>query len=643
MSSPQKGGFFIMLDDSLLELQEGLIEQHDPLHLDLEDDVFVDVIDQWVSDSQKYYANKNLKTRQKRIMNYYMGKHDSLDENKKNSWQVPYVENVVYEGIRRVKPIATSRLPDLTVKSSSNPEAAKLLTNLTNTELRDRQTRKMFGLAHVQERLFLYSVIKARWNPESGSRGDYEFLNVHPNNVVWDHTCKTNNADDMLFVAELAEVPVKDIIMMFPKKKEEIMNYLGVVKAWTEEQKSDQKMLASTMGMREVWFHWYKDTKDEITGKTKWEKVNGVVWKMEHLVLGKMRNPYFDYEGKINLFTKEIQEKQPYNIYQAIVDGLQPETVYNNYFKTPRKPYYFMVYESLGDDPINATSSIEQILPFQDHINDEGRQIIEMNERSAGKAIFNSEAIDKDTVKKLDWRNFSQAISVNGEDVNKALAFALPKAADASLYKSKETNRSIAFEMIGIGATTRGVSQGDQTLGEAQMFREADFGFLDDLVEDTINDLAEWRAGWAMQFIKLFYTAPHFVEVLGKDGNSVFAAIHQDLVEDGMIVSVSASATDKLNRKRMAIENLKLGVGDLLTYYEDTEQSNPIERARRAWMAINAPNVYFQQFLGEEGEGVPGPVAPPPGQVGQPPVQEPPASPNAGNPLDKSPVGDGVI
>ena len=78
-----------------------------------------------------------------------------------------------------------------------------------------------------------------------------------------------------------------------------------------------------------------------------------------------------------------------------------------------------MVYESLGNDPIDATNRIEQILPFQNHINKEGNQIIGMNERSAGKPIFNGEALEKDTIKNLDWNNYRQAISVNGDDVNR--------------------------------------------------------------------------------------------------------------------------------------------------------------------------------------------------------------------------------
>lgn len=583
--------------------KEGLVEIQDPLHLDLNDSDFIDVINARIEASKIYYTKKKLYSRQDKNVNYYLG--NQVDTESLAKWQTeifghePYKENLIHEGIRRIKPIATSRLPDLTVKAGSDPENSRVLEGLLNTNVKQRQNRKLYGLAHVQERLFFYAVVKARWNREKGSDGDYEFINVYPKNVVWDHTCKTNSADDMVFVAESAEFSVKELTMMFPKSKDDLLNKLG----WEDEEKENEMKLASKIKVWEVWFHWYKDTKDPVTGETKWEKVHGVVWKYEDVVLGKMRNPYFDYEGKPNLFSAEVKEKSPLSdneIYQNFVESISPQTIYYNYFKNPRKPYFFMVYESLGDDPISATTAIEQIIPFQDFVNDEGRQIVEMNERSAGKPLFNSEAFDSGVIKSIDWRNPKQALSVNGDDIKKAFTFAqLPPASDA-LYKSKAESRSIAFEMMGVNATTRGVREGDQTLGEAQMFREQDFGFIDDLVEDTINDLAIWQAQWTLQFIRLFYTKQHIVDVVGKDGEELHVAITQDYVEDGMLVQVSASAVDKLMRKRLAFETFKLGASDLLSFYEDLGVDNPKERARRAFLQKASPMLYFSTYLMDE-------------------------------------------
>lgn len=595
-----------MLDANILSLHDAITEEFDPLKLELEEAEFIDVINSSITASQSHYKGKKLYQRQDQMLKYYLG--DQLiigGPNGLADWQKQYVENVIYEGVRRVKPIATSRLPDLTVKSGKDAQVAKLMTDVLNTDIKKRQNRKVLGLAHVHEQLFLYAVIKARWNAELGDDGDYEFINIYPKNIVWDHTCKTNNADDMRFVAENVELSVKEVMMMFPESADKLLENLGTNKKWSDDDKRNELKLASKIKLWEVWFHWWKESKDE-QGKSKWEKINAVVWKYDNVVLGKMRNPYFDYEGKVRLFDPRMREKKPLSeeeMFDAYLGklGLEEEKIYYNYFKNPRKPYFFMVYESLGQDPIDATNRVEQVLRFQDHINDEGRQIIEMNERSAGKALFNSDALDKDTIKSIDWRNTRQAISVGGDDITKAFAHATMPAAPQQLYKSKEENRTIAFEMLGVNATTRGVKEGDQTLGEAQMFREQDFGFIDDLVEDTLNEAAEWEAQWAMQFIRVFYTKQHFKEIVGKDGDSLYIAINQDFVDDGFLVEVSASGVDKLLRKRLAVENFKIGASDLLSYYEDIGADNPKERAYRAFLQKAAPQMYLQQYLMPEG------------------------------------------
>lgn len=606
------------MDSDLIALHDTIVTPQDPLKLDLADEEFVETIDALIDSSQKYYREKGLYERQNTNLDYYNGKQLKIGgKDGLKDFQPKYVENIVYEGIRRIKPIATSQLPDLTVKGDYS--TAKLLTDLLNTDIKKRENRKLLGLAHVHEQLFFYAVIKARWNPELGTEGDYEYLNIFPNNIVWDHTCKTHNADDMMFVAENAELRAKQVMMMFPKTADALVKKLGFDQP-DEDGKSTEERLASPIKIWEVWFHWWKETKDE-QGQSKWEKIHAVVWKYDNLILGKMRNPYYDYEGKPRLFDPTMQEKNGISeaeIMKAYFDSaLAPQDqIYYNYFRNPRKPYFFMVYESLGRDPIDETNRVEQILKFQDHINDEGRQIIEMNERSAGKAVFNSEALDKETVKSIDWRNVRQAITVSGDDINKAFSVAQMPAAPSQLYQSKQMNRGIAFEMLGLNDTTRGVQpNGDTTLGQSQMYREQDFGFIDDLVEDTINDAAEWQAEWSMQFIRLFYTKNHMREIIGKDGDSVFTTINQNFVSDGLVVEVSASAVDKMLRKQLAVQNMKMGVGDLLSYYEDTNQSNPKERAYRAFMQQTSPQMYAQQYLMPDQS-----PANQPAQPGQPPV-----------------------
>ena len=127
--------------------------------------------------------------------------------------------------------------------------------------------------------------------------------------------------------------------------------------------------------------------------------------------------------------------------------------------------------------------------------------------------------------------------------------------------------------------------------------RESDFGRIDDIVENTINPAAEFMARWAMQFIKMFYTKPHLRKLLGQDGDVVFAKINRDSVEDGMEVSVSASGVDKLERKREAFERARMQMTDTLTYFIDTDASDPIGRTDKLMTFLLAPQLYQQKFV----------------------------------------------
>lgn len=605
-------------------------EYIDPLHLDLNEDEIVRTVKENIRASVGFYQEKGLYAKQKRNRDYYLGKQQLYTASNKAR---PYKENVIYEGMSRQKPIALSRMPDVIVKpGGDDPEqksSAEKLSGIFNSDIKKRENRKLYGLAFKQEPINYYAVVKARWNPEKGPFGDYEYINVHPDNIVWDQNCTNSNANDMRFVAEKAKMPLKEVIMMFPNKELEIKQEFG----WGGNEDSDEKKLASQVNIWEVWFHWYKLKGSES------EKIDGVIWIYGNLALKKMKNPYYDYQGKRKTFTRVMKEKESYSMDElfGLIDpeSSEQEVVYNNYFQDPEKPYFFMVYENFGEHPISETSRIEQILEFQDSLNMDGSIIQDMNIRSRGKDLFDTNAIPQTTLDSLDMYNVDQAIGLDvqqGSSINNSHSRIEQKPATQQQYKSLDDGRNKAFEMIGTGPSARGLSQSGVTLGQEQMSREGDYGLIDDIVEDTINALAEWQGRWSMQFIKMFYTKPHMRHILGKDGEVLHSKLTQDVVDNGMEVVISASGVDKLQRKRMAMENAKLGMSDPLSFFEDTEQPQPKERAKRAMLFKMAPQMYMQEYvmdkLSPDQPQMPGmPTPPVPGQEQQAPQPPQPQMP----------------
>lgn len=618
-----------MIDNNpLLDRQPDQVAFHqDPLQLNLDDETLISVINDRIKESEAWYTKENYPKRRKINRAFLLGKQR---QRKLKHYESNYVDNLIYESENTIKPIALSNLPDLLVKpGSESPESrdqADRMTKVINSGVRNRQNRRVLGLAFKHVPVFFQGVIKCVWDSSIGEYGDYKYIVVHPENIICDHTATTNNPDDMDFIAEFREESVKNLIMMFPQKEEELLSHLVTKRKFNSGDEKLEKSLASKLKITEVWFTWYQ--KHEGEGEKKWERVEGVVWKYDTLVLGKMRNPYWDWQGEKRLFSMKMGEKKAASVEDIVIsmtggEELISETFFRNYFETPRKPYIFLGYDQLGESPLDTTSRIEQTISLQENVNKRGAMITEMNDRSKPKFIFNAKMIDKPTVENLDLNDPDQDVMVEG-DVREAYGHVTSPPAPAPLYTELESERQKAFSKMGTNATTRGVREGKETATARQLFKEADFGRIDDIVEETINDAAEQMAQWALQMIKLFYTKGHMKRLLGIDGEVSFEMINQDNVEDGMEVVTSASGVDKMQLKRDAYERVKIGMTDPYNFFVDTEASDPIGRTKNLMLFMSAPELYLQQVAeGRDTAGMAEALAQQPPE-GAPPPEQPP-------------------
>lgn len=582
-------------------------EQLDPFQLDVPDIDLVKTIDERIEKSEAFYKEMNYDTRRERNKDFLFGNQISNIEDKR-AYESRFIDNVIYEAENTIKPIALSRLPDLFIKpgneSEESKKAAKDLTDVVNSDIRKRANRRVLGIAFKHQPVFFQGVIKAIWDPKMGKHGDYRFKVVHPDNIVVDHYATTNSETDMEFIAESVEISAKEMIMMFPDKKQVIMDDIVGAGAIARGGKILQKKMASKLKMREVWFTYFKEKTDPETNEKKYEEINAVVWKYENIVLGKMKNPYFDFEGETKLFTLKMGEKRELNqdeLRQILLGEdvqFQQERLFNNFFSDPKKPYIFLNYDQFGEHPLDFTSRIEQVINLQKDNNKRGQQIEEMNDRAKGKNIFNAKLISKKTAAKMDMNNPDEDVMVTG-NVRDAHTFIPGQPAPPQLFQEQDLSRNKIFQKMGTNDTTRGVRKGQETATARQLFKEADFGKIDDMVEDMINYAAELMAMWSLQFIKLFYTADHMRKLLGKNGEVTFAKINRDLVDNGMEVVTAASGVDKSQRKKEAFERARIKFTDPMSFYIDTEAENPIERTERLILFMSAPELYLQTIKGQ--------------------------------------------
>lgn len=578
----------------------------DPLRLELDDQDFVDVMKEQIKLSQDFFKKKDVYKRRETLMEYYLGQQIKTLEDKKllKDHETRYLDNLIWEAEQTLKPIALSRIPDLLVKpgrqTPDSKELAESLTEVINNQMRKRETRRVLGMAYRHRPLNFIGIIKYFWNKEKGRHGDYEYQCVHPKLVDFDHRAPVADANDMSWIVHYYDLNIKEIFIRFPNAKAEYTKKMGL----SEDDIKSEKKLATPITIAEIWFTWFEKNGD------KYEKVEGTAWVdlKKDFVFKKMRNPNWDWEGEKILFNyneetgeaREINEMELRDTLMGFgnMEGqLRGRTIYRNHFEQPEKPFIFLAYEQMGEMPLDVTSRVEQVIYLQDNVNKRGKQISDIASHARGKNVFSAESgLTKDDIELIDMSNPDQDIFVKGK-INEVWSFIPGVQPTAALFEEQEMTRERVFAKVGAHATTRGEREADETATGRQILREADFTKQDDEVEDTINYAAEKMADAALQMIKLRYTQDHLIRILGDKGKVVFQRINQDFVEDGMEVTVAASAVDKMRRKREAFELAQISMTDPLSFFEDIESPDPKDRAERLMIFTLSPEMYFQKYI----------------------------------------------
>jgi len=592
---------------------EDVGEISDPLSLTgIDDDDLIKTVDKWIEDTRSFNKKEfDLYEVRKRNKIYRFGRQiRELEQNEKlKPYEARTLDNVIYEIERTEKPLALSQLPDLIVSPGTNTDQSKalaeMITQVVNSDLQKEENRKVLGMAWQHRKVYRVGDIKCVWNPQAfGGLGDYEFIYVHPESVDIDHLATEADADKMQYVAHKVSLNVKQVLMRFPKAKEEFLAELkrqGVMSK--NDSEPDWRALATPISIREVWFTDYQKSK---TDEGKWEKVEGVLWKYRTCMLGKMKNPYFDYEGEKQTFSYEdpqlASSKRKINIdemKQSLVTGQFPpnvsqEQVYHNFFDSPKKPFFFMVYDQWGEQPLDETTDLEQNIYNQDALDGMNKQIQETLKKKGHHIWSKMSGLTAAMVKQMDHNNPNEDYIVNGIP-SEQHEFIPPERPEPQEFQALDRWRDNMYA-IASATSIRGEVQ-DEAVTNNQIGRESNYTVIDDMVEETINKAAQWMAGWAMHMIKTRYTQEHFRKILGAKGEWVFMQVHQDFVEDGQTVMIKASGTDKLRKQNNALNLAKMGQIDPLSLYEDMDLDDPEGRTAKMVAFKTDMPLYLSAFV----------------------------------------------
>lgn len=607
-----------------LQFNDSTLQIADPLALDIPDDDLADIVDRRINESKKFFEEKyHLSERRKKNETYLFGRQIAELEQtgKLKDYESRSADNALYEIEASLKPLAMSKLPDIMItpggEDDQRKESAKNLTLVIDDQNKNRHQREILGLGFKHLPAYFTAVLKTRWDPGVGLDGDYVFDIINPEYIIVDHNATSKDPDDMSFIAQCVPMTVQDAIMKFPSKKQELFDMLqrqgimiGLEPTW--------KDLASEIKVYEVWFDWYRRKgQKELLNKpdtsvfepgVEWERVAGVLWKYDKLILEKMLDPNFDHEGEQKLFAYDNpgdnstkKPVTPQDLVMSAMTGqeipnLTKERVYHNYFQKPHKPFYFFGYDQWGKVAYDETSRLEQNIRNQENLDDQNKTILDQL-KTRVKHIWGSESgLTKADIQRLDMDDPKLDVRVNGNP-NNVHAEVKPERPDAAQFNALNDTRSRMYAISGSTAV-RGQLQSSVATSN-QIAREADFTRTDDLVEDTINAACEWMGEWQMQWIKLRYTESHMKEILGAKGEVTYLRIRRDDVADGMEVIIKASSTDKLKAQRNAMDSAKLGAPftNPLDFFRDMDMNDPEGRTERGMLFATDPAGYIAKYV----------------------------------------------
>jgi hypothetical protein len=219
-----------------------------------------------------------------------------------------------------------------------------------------------------------------------------------------------------------------------------------------------------------------------------------------------------------------------------------------------------------------------------------------MIDDARGKHVFSGlSGLKKETIEEMDLNDPDEDIYVEGE-LSKVHAYISKEQPSAQMFNDLAMTQDRIKEKYHVAGAVSGEITSD-TATTNQIQRESSFTSADDISDLMINEVATKMAEALLHMMKLRYTEQHFRALVGNEGEMAQMRLTQDIIEDGMVVAIKTSGTDKLKRERMAKEEAQLGLVDPLNYFKDTGRDDPENRAEMSFLWNNMPELYIKKYI----------------------------------------------
>jgi len=505
----------------------------DELSLEMDDKELISLKKEWMSLWKE--KSGDLDKKRKRNLEYWEGKRFVWMEDETE--RKPLADNIVFEAVESFLPIVTKKTPEPMVWSDNTPEGQSLsrdvqrmleyLSDVLRMRLVVKQATRHWSLSYL-------GCVKLGWN---AIEDEIAILPVHPQDLILDARGTIENGKYTgKYVGEYRCDTLANMLQRFPEKKDYLNEKYG--KKGTEIK----------------FIEWWTD--------------DYVFWTVDNEVLGKSKNPHWNYPGEttsVDDYGEEISKATP---------GY-------NHFKVPKAPYVFLSVFNTGKNPYDDTSLVEQILRLQDMVNKRLKQI-DKNADNTNSGLALSDAFtDEEASQAARAFRRGDSIRVPRGDVNQAVMRTTGPALPNFVYESLLDYRARALNIFGVsGLTAQGLRETETVRGKI-LVKAQDADRMSYVV-DHLEQFSDQIYNWMVQLIAVYYDEPHTAAILGKEKSQEFITLTNSDLDRKLVVSVKEGSLiprDSLTQRNEAIDLFTAGALSPIELFEKLDFPNPRESA----------------------------------------------------------------